>query len=284
MLIGVRLIKSCVAVCRVAVCCVSVGSLSCGAPSAAPIKTAAAEAEPTSSVDQCVGSEPFQLIWRDDFDHFDRKRWATATHSFETNAATFRPENVVIGGGRLRLLLSPSDDPEKPYWGGELRTQADFVYGKFETRVKFARAPGVIASFFTFHDRPGWQRKWQEIDIEYVGHPDKAKSVQLNLITHDDPTVEERKTAEVDAELDFRPADDFHVYAFEWEPGVVRFYIDGQLVLTNTEDAKILRDPQKLMMNLWVSEAPEWAGAMDGSTAPSESVYDWVKLYRYCPQ
>ena len=61
----------------------------------------------------------------------------------------------------------------EPYRGGELRTEAAFRYGRFETRMKGAPGSGVVNSFFLYRDY--WAegldgaQHWNEIDIELLG-------------------------------------------------------------------------------------------------------------------
>ena len=48
----------------------------------------------------------FTLQWRDDFDTWNRSRWAKATHTFSGNNCDFTPENAVFKNGYLILCLT----------------------------------------------------------------------------------------------------------------------------------------------------------------------------------
>ena len=180
----------------------------------------------------------------------------------------------------LFLTLSVSIIIAKPYRGGELRTIGTYRYGRYEVRMKSAAGNGVVSSFFTYRDY--WSEgltgseNWNEIDWEYLGnHNDKA---QTNYITQNEWNHEQLIT------VDFNPHDGFHLYAFEWTPSYLAFFIDDELV--RYDDSYIvdsLYHYQKIMMNIWQPTYVEWVGEFDPDILPVYAFYDWVKYYTYVP-
>lgn len=161
----------------------------------------------------------------------------------------------------------------KPYKGGELRTAQAYTYGKFEVRMKSAHASGMLASFFTYHDVWGY---WNEIDIEIMGR--YTNEVQFNVISPGQVNHVYRKNTS------FSPHADFHVYAFEWTPSYVAWYIDGvQAHIQVGSHVQQLTEPQKIMMNIWQPASVDWAGAWSDTVLPVYAYYDWVKYYSYQP-
>ena len=82
--------------------------------------------------------------------------------------------------------------------------------------------------------------------------------------------------------------DDFHVFAIEWEPNVVRFFVDQELSATFT--------PARLPAGMkWVFDHPffiilnvavggDWPGAPDSTTDfPQEMLVDYVRVYKAKP-
>ena len=63
---------------------------------------------------------------------------------------------------------------QKPYRGAEYRTIDEFLYGRFEVKMKTATGSGVVSSFFTIDDY--WAEgqssteNWREIDFEAIGN------------------------------------------------------------------------------------------------------------------
>ncbi|MDX1473042.1 MAG: family 16 glycosylhydrolase [Reinekea sp.] len=48
----------------------------------------------------------FKLAWRDDFNHFDSKRWGKGNWTFDSNLVTFAPENIQVVDGQLIMGLT----------------------------------------------------------------------------------------------------------------------------------------------------------------------------------
>jgi len=163
----------------------------------------------------------------------------------------------------------------KAYKGAEYRTKDAFTYGRFETRMKTAGKEGMLASFFTYHEITS-TTEWNEIDIEILGR--YANDVQFNPITKGQVNHVHHSYT------DFNPALDYHDYAFEWTPDYVAWFIDGVEVHRQTGDhIKTLDLPQKLMMNVWNPDQPNWVGAWSDNILPAFSYYDWIKYSSYTP-
>lgn len=161
--------------------------------------------------------------------------------------------------------------------GAEYRTLESFLYGKFEVRMKSPDVSGILSSFFTYHDRTSAvNENWNEIDIEILGrYNDK---VQFNTIT---PGVINH---EFFVETSFNPHEGFNIYSIEWTPDYVSWSINGYEVARQTGDhIKTLTRAQKLMMNIWPPNYPDWVGNFDRTDLPAYAYYDWVKVYDYTP-
>jgi beta-glucanase (GH16 family) len=172
------------------------------------------------------------------------------------------------------LLFVPFLLSAKDYKGAELRTNESFLYGRFEVRMKSAAGSGIVSSFFTFYDQPDFPTNWNEIDVEILGRYNNE--VQFNAIEGKHQMHEHRQP------LSFNPHEDFHTYAFDWTPEYIAWSVDGQEVYRQSGDhvARMNR-PQKIMMNLWISEFYDWTGPWDESVLPKSAEYDFVKYYEY---
>lgn len=171
------------------------------------------------------------------------------------------------------FLILPALAVAKDFKGAELRTKASYTYGRFEVRLKSAAREGVLSSFFTYHDGGGG---WNEIDIEILGRYDR--DVQFNAITPGQTNhVRHNPVA-------FNPHLDFHVYAIEWTPSYVAWFIDEVEVYRQTEaHVATLNQPQKIMMNIWNPVYSNWAGAWNPDVLPAFAYYDWVSYSTYTP-
>lgn len=159
--------------------------------------------------------------------------------------------------------------------GAEYRSLQSFTYGRFETRIKSALGDGMLTSFFTYNDAyPA--TPWNEIDIEILGR--YSDDIQFNPIT---PGPSHHVSH---YQAPFSPAADYHVYAFEWAPAYVAWFIDGNEVYRATgPDIEKLTYPQKIMMNLWPPDGDSWAGLFTTKSLPIFTWYDWASYASYTP-
>jgi len=169
--------------------------------------------------------------------------------------------------------------------GGELRTIDSFLYGRFEVKMQSVQGEGYVSSFFTYHDHWGesnsnnWNFLTNEIDIEMTGNQNSS----IQFTTHHPGESNPWSYGEI-INVDFNPHLDFHIYAFEWTPYSIKWFVDGVEVYSQSQD--IVDDliySQKIMMNLWSAIWEDWVGIWDSSTMPVTSYYDFVKYYEYTP-
>jgi len=230
--------------------------------------------------------DDYELFFEDNFDAPNEDFWDRGTHTFQGNLAHFRPENITYEDGKMVLTLRKEQFQDRAYTGGELRTDNQdgfYSYGCYEVRMKSAGPSGTVSSFFGFRFNP-----WQEIDIEIVGK--NNRSMLTNIYFNEGPAGEPNNDAfqvppfPESVGLSYDASEEFHNYAFEWTPGEIKWYRDGQLVkqatVSGASPAQIPDLPMQIMMNLWVSNAPSFAGEVDDSNFPVRSEYDWVRFYR----
>jgi hypothetical protein len=120
-----------------------------------------------------------------------------------------------------------------------------------------------------------WPAENNEIDIEMTGN-----SEDILFTTHYPGPWYHTDTYTPS----FNPHNGLHDYAIEWEPGIVRWFVDGNLV--NVQDQEFVADlihPMRIIMNLWVSDIESWVGPWDPSVMPVASQYDYVRYYLYTP-
>ena len=82
-----------------------------------------------------------------------------------------------------------------------------------------------------------------------------------------------------------RFSDDFHVFAVEWEPDTIRFYVDKDLYATRTRaELKpgwkwVFDHPFFLLLN--VAVGGDWPGNPDTTTVfPQTMLVDYVRVYK----
>jgi hypothetical protein len=82
--------------------------------------------------------------------------------------------------------------------------------------------------------------------------------------------------------VNFDPALDYHIYAIEWTPEYIAWFIDGIEVYRQTEDfVKTVTRAQKLMFNMWIPQWTNWMGVFTEQILPAYTFYDWASYYSY---
>ena len=186
-------------------------------------------------------------------------------------------------------------DPSKEYtfYGSELTGKEQFMYGRFEARMKMASISGTVSSMFLNYDNSykKGEEPWNEIDIEVLGK--SQTQWQSNIITREaDPSISGTTNSESIHEFGFDATADFHLYAIIWTPEYVAWEIDSVEVRRDTlgmthgthadaDQVKFLTQPQSLRFNLWASKTPAWTGEFTGIGLPIEQQIDYVRAYAY---
>jgi len=189
----------------------------------------------------------------ENFTAFDREKWEKSSHRL--GLGELKPENVNITADMLQITL-----PAGTLNGGQLETgETASLYGSYRASMKLPDAPSSITGFFLYRT-PDY---YYEIDIEVVNDP----SGKTWFTTY--AGGERSNTHET--YLDFDPTKDFYEYRFDFYPGEVSFYVDGDLLKTFEEG--LPEEPMKLMINSWF---PRW---LEGKEPEEDRVtlVDWIK-------
>ncbi|WP_323174224.1 malectin domain-containing carbohydrate-binding protein [Natrialba sp. PRR66] len=171
------------------------------------------------------------------------------------------------------------------YTSGKLVTQGnlDFQYGRVDFRSKLVEDQGLWPAHWML---PAGDAAWPddgEIDImELVGNEPAA----VHGTVHG-PGYSGGGSIGGDYHLDSGVfADDFHVFSVVWDPGVIKWYVDGEHFFTVTrEDVEsggndwVFDDgPFWLILNCAVGG--EWPGSPDETTTfPQRMEIDYVRLF-----
>jgi beta-glucanase (GH16 family) len=243
----------------------------------------------------------WKMVWSDEFNGpngspVDSSKWVSETGgggwgNNELEYYTNRLENAFQQDGNLVIkvlqekYMGPGD-ASRNYTSARLKTKGKFsqAYGRFEARIKIPRGQGIWPAFWMLGDdidKPGWP-DCGEIDImENIG-----KEPSLVHGTIHGPGYSGTNSIGAPYELpgDRRFADDFHVFAVEWEPDVIRFYVDDHLYETRTpadlpKGTKWVYDhPFFVLLN--VAVGGDWPGNPDGTTVfPQTMLVDYVRVY-----
>jgi beta-glucanase (GH16 family) len=244
----------------------------------------------------------YKLVWSDEFSgpdgsSPDATKWACEIggHGWGNNELEYytnRPQNVQVKGGNLVITAQKenytgSDGVTRNYTSARLKTQGLFTqaYGRFEARIKIPAGQGMWPAFWMLgNDIPtvGWPRSG-EIDImENIGREPSMVHGSLHGPSTGGHTSDTTAPYTLPAGQNF--SSDFHIYAVEWEPGTVRFYVDSNLYSTVNASqwpaggTWVFDHPFFILLNLAVGG--NWPGSPDNTTVfPQQMLVDYVRVY-----
>ncbi|MDD5765338.1 MAG: glycoside hydrolase family 16 protein [Candidatus Marinimicrobia bacterium] len=243
----------------------------------------------------------WKLIWQDEFNGkvIDPTKWniLLREQSKHTELQYYVPDEVYIENGCLRIRSRVRDYGSKHHTSGRLDTEGKFapVYGRFEIRAKLPGGKGLWPAHWLYPQNRDWamerlmedavadgqerlipeERPWySEIDImEFLGHERNIVYGTLHYCSYDGQRQSTSGTWRGNCDY----SKDFHIYALEWEPDSIRWYIDDQLIHTST--VGIPHTPHYLILNTAIGGS--WPGNPDSTTVfPQYHDIDYVRVYQ----
>lgn len=252
-----------------------------------------------------LAAERWNLAWSDEFDGANGSRPDPSKWKFEVGGNgwgnheleyyTDRPENSRMEDGKLiiearREDYTGKDGVMRQYTSARLVTHGTFsqAYGRFAARIKLPRGQGMWPAFWLLGD-----------DIEKVSWPDCGEIDIMENIGKEPASMHGSLHGPgYSGELDFTStyklpggpkfSDDFHVFAIEWEPNVVRFHVDGYLYATfvpaQLPSGKKWVFDHSFFIILNLAVGGDWPGSPDSRTEfPQQMLVDYVRVYKETP-
>lgn len=179
----------------------------------------------------------YKLVWEDHFDgeKLNTEDWNYEYHepgwvNHELQEYSDSEKNIYVENSDLVIqALKTEKDGKVFYTSGRVNTQNkhDFLYGRFEARLKAPSGKGFLPAFWMMPTEEAFYGQWPkcgEIDImEVLG--DKTDTTYGTLHFGEPHTQHQGSYALKNGDF----AGEYHVFACEWEPEEIRFYVDGEL-------------------------------------------------------
>jgi beta-glucanase (GH16 family) len=260
------------------------------------------------TLNQTGGTGPvapqWNIVWDDEFNQPDGSspdptKW---TYDIGNNGGygnneleyyTSRTNNARIVGGQLIIEADQESYGGENYTSARMLTEGkwSWAYGRMEARIKIPRGQGIWPAFWMLGSNIDAGVSWPtcgEIDImENIG---KASDQGTDHGTIHGPQnggdynggsgVGGTYTLPGGAAL----ADNFHIYAVQWTPNQIQWFLDTNLFFTATPASLpsggtwVFTQPQFLILN--VAVGGNWPGDPDGTTVfPQQMLVDYVRVY-----
>lgn len=288
-----------------------------------PLALTALAATLLAAAPGAASEKPWRLVWADEFDGagLDLSKWSPAVDcggggNNERQCYSDAPDIVTVRDGVLRLTAlkrpttaianpwGPADGPMKTgaYASGKVLTQgkASWRYGRIEARARVPGGQGVWPAIWMMPETSaygGWPKSG-EIDIlETINMGAPCAACEGGRENRIFGTINFGKGPGADHRQHSGPfpmppsADGFHVYAVEWSPGQIDWFVDGVRYFRATaQDWKPVDgaatpapfdQPFHLILNLAFGGAwpeGEGAGGVDEAALPAMMEVDWVRV------
>lgn len=215
--------------------------------------------------------DEWKLVWEEEFDdkNLNMEYWTKADLKDSDNRELqyYTPDNAYIDGGCLYITAKKEKKEGKSYTSAMVQTmdKYSFCYGRIEARMSLPTGTGLLPAF--------WLMPYNgdtEIDVaEMIGNePGMIYGVNhYNLYTSPSKTLNK---------IEIDDAEQFHVYAAEWEEDQIRWYVDGQLYHSTKKGI-----PQEDMYIIFtLAVGGDWPGFPDSTTVfPCSMAIDYVRVY-----
>ncbi|MBR5256606.1 MAG: family 16 glycosylhydrolase [Bacteroidales bacterium] len=228
--------------------------------------------------DQEDGSSPDTRLWR-----FENKPAGWVNHELQTYAGIGRNgvKTAFIEGGALNIRASKEG---KDIISARMYSQKSWTYGYMEAAIWLPKGKGTWPAFWMMPD--DFSRGWPgcgEIDImEEVGYHANYTSSSIHCMKYYH-SIGTQKTHE---QYTAGAEDGYHVYAVEWTPDALVFYVDGKRHFTFNNDKAGNDDTWPFNKNFYLILNLAWGGDWGGSQGVDETALpctmkvDYVRVFK----
>ncbi|MBI1772047.1 MAG: glycoside hydrolase family 16 protein [Burkholderiales bacterium] len=243
------------------------------------------------SVTTQVSNPIWELVWQDEFDGstLDHSKWQEETGgdgwgNHELQFYTSRTENLRLAEGKLIIEARKENYSGREYTSARIKTAGlqETTYGRFEARIKIPAGQGTWPAFWMLGNNistAGWPN-CGEIDImENIG----KEPATIHGTVHGPGYSGAQGNGRPYSLASGKFADEYHIYAVEWEATEIRWYVDGIQYHSVRPDQLagkwVFDHPHFLILNLAIGG--DWPGTPDASTVfPQQMLVDYVRVFK----
>ncbi|WP_426334789.1 carbohydrate binding domain-containing protein [Paenibacillus silvae] len=255
-----------------------------------------------------IPDEQWEMVWNDEFNGsaVDATKWTVQDTElvYNNELQYYSPNNtrIVKDGNRnvLQIEAKREQKGSKNFTSGKLITKekGDWTYGKVVVRAKLPIQQGMWPAIWMMPTDEAHYGGWPasgEIDImELIGGQNKDheiySTIHYDSIQADGSHGHDQGKFTLPQGESF--ADEYHDFQVEWLPGMIRFYVDGQLhhQINNWETTAAGQPesytfpapfdrPFYLILNLAVGG--DWPGSPENAFVSDKMNVDFVRVYSY---
>ncbi len=235
------------------------------------------------------------VVWADEFSgtSLDVTKWNYQTGDGcaegicgwgNSELQSYQEGNVAVSNGTLKITAKKERTRGSKYTSGRINSKAkgDFTYGRFEASIKLPLGDGLWPAFWMLSTNEvygGWPQSG-EIDIMEFVASDPSRI--LGYIHYGDLYPNNQSQGNTYTLQNGVFPDAFHEFAIEWEPGEIRWFMDGTLYsVKKTSDVDPFFWPfdQDFHFLLNVAVGGNLGGTVNETMLPATMEVDYVRVY-----
>lgn len=241
-----------------------------------------------------------EIIWQDEFDvdgSVDSDLWifdiGTGEEIFgqpgwgnnELQYYTDRSENIRVEDGMLQITAREESFEGSSYTSAKILTRGTFerTFGRFEARIQLPFGQGIWPAFWLLGDDSNGTEIWPQIgEIDIMEYRGQQPTV-IHGSVHGPGYSGGNAVTDSYTITNGRFDTEFHIFAIEWGPDFIRYYVDDILYNTITpEDVNgdwVFND-NTFYIILNVAVGGTFVGSPTSLTPfPQTMMVDYVRVY-----
>ena len=245
-------------------------------------------------------SEFTELVWQDEFDtdgEVDPDNWifdiGTGAEiglpgwgNNELQYYTDRPENIRVDNGMLHITAREESFENSNYTSAKILTRGLFeeTYGRYEARIQLPFGQGIWPAFWLLGDDSNGTVIWPQIgEIDIMEYRGQEPTV-IHGSVHGPGYSAGNAVTDTYTLTSGRFDTDFYVFAIEWGPDFIRYYVDDVLyneITPGDVNGEWVFNDNSFYIIINVAVGGTFVGPVSPTTPfPQTMKVDYVRVYK----
>jgi beta-glucanase (GH16 family) len=240
------------------------------------------------------------LVWSDEFEASgspDSTKWkydiGTGAEIFgqpgwgnnELQYYTDQPENIRVEDGMLKITARKESFGGSNYTSAKILTRGIFerTYGRYEARIQLPFGQGIWPAFWLLGDDSNGSVIWPQIgEIDIMEYRGQEPTI-IHGSVHGPGYSAGQAESDTYQLANERFDSDFFVFAIEWEPNSIKYYVNdilyNEITPTDVNGEWVFND-NKFYIIMNVAVGGSFVGSPNNSTPfPQTMLVDYVRVY-----
>ncbi len=252
----------------------------------------------------------WHLVWNDEFSgtKIDTSKWdfqlgtgsQYGLQGWGNNELQYyRKENAFIKDGKLVLEARKEDYEGCAYTSARLRTVKDDgtelftkTYGRIEARIKMPKGNGIWPAFWLLPATTDYGVWASSGEIDILEAKGRLPNRVYGTVHFGQAWPGNKNTGGMYKFPAGETIENFHIYSLEWEPGILRWLVDGSVYYETSQWWSLgagesepyaypapFDKPFYILLNFALGGNYDGGVAPDDSNLPAQMLIDWVRVY-----